>query len=211
MELKMITATGNASKKTVEVADEIFTKDYNEALIHQVVTSYLAGGRSGTKGQKNRSAVSGGGAKPWKQKGTGRARSGTIRSPIWRSGGTTFAAKNRDFSKKVNKKMYRAAVKSIVSELIRKERLSVIADLTLSAPKTKELAEKLEKLKADNVLLVTSGHDENVYLSSRNLVKVGYTDVQHLDPVSLIAYEQVIMTADAIKLFESNLQGEVKS
>jgi len=155
--------------------------------------------------------VSGGGSKPWKQKGTGRARSGTIRSPIWRSGGTTFAAKNRDFSKKVNRKMYRAAVKSIVSELIRKERLSVIADLTLSAPKTKELAEKLEKLKADNVLLVTSGHDENVYLSSRNLVKVGYTDVQHLDPVSLIAYEQVIMTADAIKLFESNLQGEAKS
>ncbi|MBF0264355.1 MAG: 50S ribosomal protein L4 [Gammaproteobacteria bacterium] len=208
MELNMITATGNASKKTVEVADEIFNKEYNEALIHQVVTSYLAGGRSGTKGQKNRSAVSGGGAKPWKQKGTGRARSGTIRSPIWRSGGTTFAAKNRDFSKKVNRKMYRAAVKSIVSELVRKERLSVIADLALTAPKTKELAEKLKKLNANNVLLVTGGHDENVYLSSRNLIKVGYADVQHLDPVSLISYEQVIMTADAIKLFESNLQGE---
>lgn len=210
MELKMITATGNASKKTVEVADEIFSKDYNEALIHHVVTSYLSTGRSGTKAQKNRSAVRGGGAKPWKQKGTGRARSGTIRSPIWRSGGTTFAAKNRDFSKKVNRKMYRAAIKSIVSELVRKERLSVIADMSLSAPKTKELAEKLQKMKADNVLIVTGGHDENVYLSSRNLIKVGYTDVQHLDPVSLVAYEKVIMTADAIKLFESNLQEEAK-
>ncbi len=209
MELNIKTATGESAGKTVDVASEIFDKDYNEALIHQVVTSYLSATRAGTKGQKNRAAVSGGGAKPWKQKGTGRARSGTIRSPIWRSGGVTFAAKNRDYSKKVNRKMYRAAIKSIASELLRKERLVVVADFTLNEPKTKELAIKLESFTATkNVLLVTSTHNENVYLSSRNLINVGYSDVQHLDPVSLVSYEQVIMTEDAIKLFEANLSGE---
>jgi len=208
MELAMITATGNASKKTVEVSDDVFTKEFNEPLIHQVVTSYLAGGRAGTKGQKNRSAVRGGGSKPWRQKGTGRARSGTIRSPIWRSGGKTFAAVNRDFSQKVNRKMYRAAIKSIASELIRQERLAVIADLSLSAPKTKELNEKLNKMEAGNVLLVTSAHDENLFLASRNLINVSYSDVAHLNPVSLIAHEKVIMTEDALKQFEAMLNGE---
>ena len=205
MELNMITATGNASKKSVEVSDKVFSKDYNEALIHQVVTAYLAGARSGTKGQKNRSAVSGGGAKPWRQKGTGRARSGTIRSPIWRSGGVTFAATNRDFSQKVNRKMYRSAVKSIVSELIRQERLLVIADFAIDAPKTKGLSDKLKSMKLDNVLLVTSDYDENLHLSSRNLFNIEYTDTNHLNPVSLIAHEKVIMTADAIKKFEEGL------
>ncbi|MFK5894155.1 MAG: 50S ribosomal protein L4 [Pseudomonadota bacterium] len=205
MQVNMITASGKASKKTVEISDDIFSKDYNEALIHQVVTAYLAGGRSGTKAQKNRAAVSGGGAKPWKQKGTGRARAGTIRSPIWRSGGVTFAATNRDFSQKVNRKMYRSAVKSIVSELIRQERLLVIADFAINAPKTKDLADKLKGMNLDNVLLVTSDHDENLYLSSRNLINIEYTDTNHLNPVSLIAHEKVIMTADAIKKFEEGL------
>ena len=205
MELAMLTATGKASKKSVEVSDDIFSKDYNESLIHQVVTAYLAGARSGTKGQKNRAAVSGGGAKPWRQKGTGRARSGTIRSPIWRSGGVTFAATNRDFSQKVNRKMYRSAIKSIVSELIRQDRLSVIADFSIKEPKTKVLAEKLESMNLQNVLLVTADYDENLHLSSRNLINVEYIDTNHLNPVSLIAHEKVIMTADAIKKFEEGL------
>jgi len=205
MELAMITATGKASKKSVEVSEDIFSKEYNESLIHQVVTAYLAGARSGTKAQKNRSSVSGGGAKPWRQKGTGRARSGTIRSPIWRSGGVTFAATNRDFSQKVNRKMYRSAIKSIVSELIRQDRLSIVADFSIKAPKTKDLAEKLKNMNLDNVLLVTADHDENLHLSSRNLINVEYIDTNHLNPVSLIAHEKVIMTADAIKKFEEGL------
>lgn len=205
MELKLVTATGKASKKTLEVADEIFSKDYNESLIHQVVTAYLAGGRSGTKGQKNRSDVSGGGAKPWRQKGTGRARAGTIRSPIWRSGGVTFAARNRDFSQKVNRKMYRTAIKSIVSELVRKERLIVIADFSLKAPKTKELDAKLKSMDLTNVLIVTADYDENIELSSRNLINIEYTDAGRLNPVSLIAHEKVIMTSDAIKKFEEGM------
>lgn len=208
MELNMMTVSGNASKKTVEVSDDIFSKDYNEALIHQVVTAYMAGGRSGTKAQKNRSAVSGGGAKPWRQKGTGRARSGTIRSPIWRSGGTTFAATNRDFSQKVNRKMYRAAIKSIMSELIRQERLIIVADFAIKEPKTKELSSKLKEMSFNNVLLVTSDYDENLNLSSRNLINVEYTDSNHLNPVSLIAHEKVVMTADAIKKFEEGFSNE---
>jgi large subunit ribosomal protein L4 len=208
MELNMITATGNASKKTVEVSDDIFSKDYNEALIHQVVTAYMAGSRAGTKAQKNRAAVSGGGAKPWRQKGTGRARSGTIRSPIWRSGGTTFAATNRDFSQKVNRKMYRAAMKSIMSELVRQERLVIVADFGINEPKTKELSTKLKDMKFDNVLLVTSDYDENLNLSSRNLINVEYTDSTHLNPVSLIAHQKVVMTADAIKKFEEGIANE---
>jgi len=204
----MITATGNASKKTVEVSDDIFSKDYNEALIHQVVTAYMAGSRAGTKAQKNRAAVSGGGAKPWRQKGTGRARSGTIRSPIWRSGGTTFAATNRDFSQKVNRKMYRAAMKSIMSELVRQERLVIVADFGINEPKTKELSTKLKDMKFDNVLLVTSDYDENLNLSSRNLINVEYTDSTHLNPVSLIAHQKVVMTADAIKKFEEGIANE---
>ncbi len=205
MEVKMVTASGKASKKSVEISDNIFSKDYNEALIHQVVTAYMATGRAGTKAQKNRSAVNGGGAKPWKQKGTGRSRSGTIRSPIWRSGGVTFAAMKRDYSQKVNRKMYRSAVKSIVSELIRQNRLLVIADFSINVPKTKALADKLKDMQLDNVLLVTSDYDENLHLSSRNLINIEYTDTNHLNPVSLITHEKVIMTADAIKKFEEGL------
>ncbi|MCW8932415.1 MAG: 50S ribosomal protein L4 [Gammaproteobacteria bacterium] len=206
MELNLTTASGNASKKTVEVSEETFNKDFNEALIHQVVTAYMAGARSGTKAQKNRSAVSGGGAKPWRQKGTGRARSGTIRSPIWRSGGTTFAASNRDFSQKVNRKMYRSAMTSIVSELIRNDRLVVLADLKMEGPKTKELADQLKALGCENALIVTQDFDQNVYLSSRNLINIEYTDAQHINPVSLVRYEKVIMTADAVKKVEEMLK-----
>ncbi|MCU7833606.1 MAG: 50S ribosomal protein L4 [gamma proteobacterium symbiont of Taylorina sp.] len=206
MELNLSTASGNASKKTVEVSEEIFNKDFNEALVHQVVTAYMATGRSGTKGQKNRAAVSGGGAKPWRQKGTGRARSGTIRSPIWRSGGTTFAAKNRDFSQKVNRKMYRSAMVSIVSELVRQDRLLVLTDLKMDGPRTKELAAQLKTLDAQNVLIVTADFDQNIYLSSRNLINIEYTDAQHINPVNLVRYEKVIITADAVKKVEEMLK-----
>ena len=206
MELNLTTASGNASKKTVEVSEEAFNKDFNEALVHQVVTAYLAGGRAGTKAQKNRSAVSGGGAKPWRQKGTGRARSGTIRSPIWRSGGTTFAATNRDFSQKVNRKMYRAAMASIVSELVRQERLIVLTDFSMEGPKTKELAEKLKTLDAQNALIVTQDFEQNIYLSSRNLINIEYADAQHINPVNMVRYEKVIITADAVKKVEEMLK-----
>ncbi len=206
MELNLTTASGKPSKKTVEVSEETFNKDFNEALIHQVVNAYLAGGRSGTKAQKNRSAVSGGGAKPWRQKGTGRARSGTIRSPIWRSGGTTFAASNRDFSQKVNRKMYRSAMISIVSELIRNDRLVVLADIKMEGPKTKELANQLKALGCENALIVTQDFDQNIYLSSRNLINIEYTDAQHINPVNLVRYEKVIMTADAVKKVEEMLK-----
>ncbi len=206
MELNLTTASGNASKKTLEVSEETFNKDFNEALIHQVVTAYMAGGRAGTKAQKNRSAVSGGGAKPWRQKGTGRARSGTIRSPIWRSGGTTFAAKNRDFSQKVNRKMYRSAMISIVSELVRQERLVVLSELKMDGPKTKELAETLKTLDCENALIVTQDFEQNIYLSSRNLMNIEYTDAQHINPVNLVRYNKVIMTADAVKKVEEMLK-----
>ncbi len=206
MELILTTASGDASKQTVEVSEQTFNKDFNEALVHQVVTAYLAGARAGTKGQKNRAAVSGGGAKPWRQKGTGRARSGTIRSPIWRSGGTTFAATNRDFSQKVNRKMYRSAMTSIVSELVRQERFVILTDLKMDGPKTKELAETLKSLNADNALIVTSDFEQNIYLSSRNLINIEYTDAQHVNPVNLVRYEKIVITADALKKVEEMLK-----
>ncbi len=206
MELNLTTASGDASNKTVEVSETAFNKAFNEALVHQVVTAYLAGGRVGTKAQKNRSAVSGGGAKPWRQKGTGRARSGTIRSPIWRGGGTTFAAKNRDFSQKVNRKMYRSAMASIVSELVRQDRLIVLSDLTMAGPKTKELAATLKNLGSDNALIVTGDFDQNIYLSSRNLINIEYTDARHVNPVNLVRYKKVIMTEDAVKKVEEMLK-----
>ena len=206
MELKLTTASGQASTKTVELSEDTFNKDYNEALIHQVVTAYLAGGRSGTKGQKNRSAVRGGGAKPWRQKGTGRARSGTIRSPIWRSGGTTFAAGNRDFSQKVNRKMYRSAMISIVSELVRQERILVLEELKMAGPKTKELAVQLKALDCQNALIVTQDFDQNIYLSSRNLINIEYSDARHINPVNLVRYDKVVITAEAVKTVEEMLK-----
>ena len=205
MELALTTATGKTSKKTVDLPDAIFTADFNENLVHQAVTSYLAGARSGTRAQKTRSEVRGGGKKPWRQKGTGRARSGTIRSPIWRSGGVTFAAKPQDFSKKLNKKMYRAAMRSIFSELLRKERLIVIDDFKMETPKTKELSAKLDALGVEKVLLITHDLNEALFLSARNLFKVGICEVGYIDPVSLVRFDKVLMTVSAIKKLEESL------
>lgn len=193
------------AKGTVEVSDVTFAKEFNEDLVHQVVTAYLAGARQGTRAQKNRAAVSGGGAKPWRQKGTGRARAGTIRSPLWRSGGVTFAARPQDHSQKVNRKMYRAALRSIFSELARQDRLVVVEDFAIDAPKTKVLAEKLKGMGLADVLVVTDGVDESLYLSARNLKRVDVRDVAGIDPVSLIAYSKVLVTVPALKKVEEML------
>ena len=190
------------SKEMIAVSDTVFASDYKESLIHQLVTAYLAGARSGTKSQKNRSAVRGGGAKPWNQKGGGRARAGTIRSPLWRSGGVTFAAQPRDYSQKLNKKMYRAGVRSIFSELVRSERLRVVDDITVDAPKTRQLIAKLADLGVSKTLIITETGDESLYLSARNLHQVEVTDVVGLSPVSLVAYENVVITVGAVRAIE---------
>jgi large subunit ribosomal protein L4 len=192
-------------KGSVDVAETAFGAEFNEPLIHQVVTAYLAGGRSGTKAQKNRAAVRGGGAKPWAQKGTGRARAGTSRSPIWVGGGRTFAAKPRDFAQKVNKKMYRAAMRSVMSELVRQDRLVVVNDLELEAPKTKLLATKLKEYDLDSVLILNEAFDEKLFLAARNLPNVGICDVASMDPVVLIRFEKVLVTLPALKLIEGRL------
>ena len=202
MEFKLTTATGRASKNSVELSDNNFGREFNETLVHQVVTAYLAAARSGTKAQKSRSAVSGGGAKPWRQKGSGRARAGTIRSPLWRSGGVTFAAEPRDYSQKVNKKMYRAAMRSIFSELVRQERLVAVEDFELDTHKTKDLAAKLKAMGLDNALILTENVTDNLYLASRNLINVNVRDVAAVDPVSLVGHDKVVVTASAVKKIE---------
>jgi large subunit ribosomal protein L4 len=204
VELNVLKA-GSGETGTVSVSDVAFAREYNEALVHQVVTAYLAGARQGTRAQKNRAAVSGGGKKPWRQKGTGRARAGTIRSPLWRSGGVTFAAKPQDHAKKVNRKMYRAALRSIISELARQDRLMVVESLDLEAPKTKLLAKQLGEFGVDNVLIVSDEVGENLYLAARNLHKVDVRDVEGVDPVSLIGHEKVMVTVDAVKKIEEML------
>ncbi|MEM9102707.1 MAG: 50S ribosomal protein L4 [Pseudomonadota bacterium] len=204
MELN-ITVPGGGSNGSLQVSEAAFGREFNEALVHQVVVAYMAGARSGTKAQKTRSEVSGGGKKPWRQKGTGRARAGTIRSPIWRKGGVTFAAKPRDFSQKVNRKMYSGAIKSILSELVRQERLIVVDEFKVAEPKTKIMVSKLKELGAKEALIITNEVEENLYLSSRNLHTVDVRDVAGIDPVSLIAYDKVIVTVDAIKKFEETL------
>ena len=190
---------------TVEVSDVAFGREFNESLIHQVVTAYMAGARQGTRAQKTRSEVSGGGRKPWRQKGTGRARAGTTRSPIWRSGGVTFAARPQDHSQKVNKKMYRAAMQSIWSELIRQDRLVVASEFNIDAPKTKALAAKLNDLELSNVLIIAGEVTDALYLSARNLPHVDVRDASAIDPVSLISYEKVLVTVDALKAIEEQL------
>jgi len=197
-----LNVTGGAS---LQVSDAVFGADFKEALVHQVVTAYMAAARSGTKAQKNRSAVSGGGIKPFRQKGTGRARQGTIRSPIMRKGGVTFAAQPRSYAQKVNKKMYRGALCSILSELLRQERLIVVDSFAVDAPKTKELVGKLEDLGMDDVLIITEQLDENMLLAARNLYHVDVRDADQLDPVSLVGYEKVLMTAEALKKIEEQL------
>jgi large subunit ribosomal protein L4 len=203
MELNIATPTGSAG--TVEVSDAAFGKEFNQDLVHQAVTAYLAGARQGTRAQKTRSEVSGGGKKPWRQKGTGRARAGTIRSPIWRTGGVTFAAKPQDHSQKLNRKMYRAALRSILSELARQERLLVVESFDLEAPKTKSLVQKLGEYGVQDVLIVTEEVTENLYLSSRNLHKVDVRDAVGVDPVSLIRFEKVLVTVPALKKIEEML------
>ncbi|WP_163648095.1 50S ribosomal protein L4 [Modicisalibacter sp. 'Wilcox'] len=190
---------------TVEVADATFGKEFNEALVHQVVTAYLAAGRQGTRAQKNRSDVRGGGKKPWRQKGTGRARAGTIRSPLWRSGGVTFAARPQDYTQKVNRKMYRAAMRSILSELIRQERLVVVEEFAVEAPKTKQLVAKLGELGLEKALIVTDEVDEKLYLAARNIPNVDVVDVPAADPVSLVAFDKVLVTVSALRKFEEKL------
>ncbi|KZN12482.1 MULTISPECIES: 50S ribosomal protein L4 [Marinomonas] len=190
---------------TVEVSDVAFAREYNEALVHQVVTSYLAGARQGSRAQKTRSEVAGGGRKPWKQKGSGRARAGTIRSPLWRSGGVTFAAKPQDHSQKVNKKMYRAAMRTIWSELVRQDRLVVVEELKLEAPKTKLFTAKMAELNVENVLVVSHELDDNLFLAARNIPNVDVRDAASIDPVSLIAYDKVLVTVGALKQVEETL------
>jgi len=190
---------------SLDVADAVFGQEFNETLVHQVVVAYMAAARSGTHSQKNRAAVSGGGAKPWRQKGTGRARAGTIRSPLWRGGGVTFASSTRDYSQKVNKKAYRSAIRSILSELVRQDRLIVVESFAVSAPKTSELVGKLKDMGLENVLIVHDDPDENLYLAARNLSKVDIVDTSITDPVSLVGFDKILMTVAALKQFEERL------
>lgn len=193
------------SGAAVELSEVAFGREFNEALVHQVVTAYLAGARQGTRAQKNRAEVSGGGKKPWRQKGTGRARAGSIRSPIWRGGGKAHAAVPQNWEQKVNRKMYRGAMQCILAELVRQDRLVLVEDITVSGPKTRELVEKLKGLGFDNVLIVTDAVDENLYLAARNLPNVAVIDTAAIDPVSLIGYDRVLMSVPAAKKLEVEL------
>ena len=204
MDLTLKSANGGEAG-SISVSDEVFAADFKPALVHQVVTAYLAGARVGTRAQKNRSTVRGGGAKPWRQKGAGRARSGTSRSPIWRSGGVAFAAQPQDFTQKVNRKMYRGAIRSMLSELIRQERLFVVEAFGVDAPQTKQLLKKLRGLGLSDVLVVADDPDENLYLAARNLRSVDVRDVSEVDPVSLAGFEQVLITSAALKSLEERL------
>jgi large subunit ribosomal protein L4 len=205
MELNLAKPGSQAGNGTVSVSDETFAKEFNEALVHQTVVTYLAGARQGTVQQKTRSDVKGGGRKPWRQKGSGRARAGTTRSPIWRSGGVTFAARPQDHSRKLNRKMYRGAMRCILSELLRQDRLIVVEQFVLDSHKTKDLAVKLKEFALDNVLIVAEEVAENLYLAARNLHNVDVLDVAGLDPVSLIGFEKVLMTVPALKKVEEML------
>lgn len=205
MELALALPGKKSGKETVSVSDESFGREYNEPLVHQTVVTYMAGARQGSVKQKNRHEVSGGGRKPWRQKGTGRARAGTIRSPIWRGGGVTFAARPQDYSKKLNKKMYRGAMQCILSELIRQERLVAVNDFTVESHKTKDLVNKLKEFELDNVLIVSDQVEKNLYLAARNLHKVDVLDVSGVDPVSLIGFDKVLITVPALKKIEEML------
>ena len=199
--MNLQTVSGSA----VELSEVAFGREFNEALVHQVVTAYLAGGRQGSKAQKSRGEVSGGGTKPFRQKGTGRARAGSIRSPIWVGGGKTFAARPQDWSQKVNRKMYRGAMQCIMAELVRQDRLILVDEFAVAAPKTKELLAKLNDLNATRALIVTDAVDENLYLAARNIPHVDVVDAAAIDPVSLIAFDKVVMSVAAAKKIEVEL------
>lgn len=205
MELNLALPGNKAGKEKISISDDAFAREFNETLVHQTVTTFLAGARQGSVQQKTRSEVAGGGRKPWRQKGTGRARAGTIRGPIWRGGGVTFAARPQDHSKKLNKKMYRGAMACIMSELIRQERLLVVSDFAIDSHKTKDLVSKLNEFSLDNVLIVAEDIAENLFLAARNLHKVDVLDAAGLDPVSLIGFEKVLMTVPALKKVEEML------
>jgi large subunit ribosomal protein L4 len=202
-ELKIV--SGGAAAQRLEVSEKAFGREFNEALVHQVVTAYMAAGRAGTKRQKSRAEVRGGGKKPWNQKGGGRARAGSIRSPIWVGGGRTFAARPRDYSQKVNRKMYQGAMRAMLSELARLERLVVVESLQLEAPKTRLLAAKLKELKLDNVLILVEAYDEKLDLAARNLMGVSVLPVAAIDPQSLLAHEHVLATVGAVRMLEEKL------
>ena len=195
------------SKETITVSDAVFGLEYKESLIHQLVTAYMAAGRAGTVAQKNRSAVRGGGAKPWNQKGSGRARAGTSRGPLWRSGGVTFAAQPRDYTQKLNKKMYRAGMRSMLSELNRQQRLIIVDDIAVDTPKTKQMSAKLADLGVSKTLIITETGDEKLYLSARNLPHVEITDVAGMNPVNLVRYDHVVATVGAVRAIEEQLDG----
>jgi len=203
MELNIVKPDG--VKEALSVSEVAFGREFNQDLVHQAVVAFLAGARQGTKAQKTRAEVSGGGKKPWRQKGTGRARAGTIRSPIWRAGGKAFAAQPRDHGQKLNKKMYRAALRCILSELNRQDRLVVVEDFSVDAPKTKSLVQKLAQYDLSEALIVSDQVSENLYLASRNLHKVDVRDVQGVDPVALVGFEKVVITLPALKKFEEIL------
>jgi len=186
------------AKSKVELKEATFGNEFNEALVHQVVTAYQAGGRQGSHATKNRASVAGGGAKPWRQKGTGRARAGTIRSPIWVGGGHTFARTSLDWSQKVNRKMYRGAMKSILSELVRQERLVVVEDMKFDQPKTKAFLAKMKDINISNALIIADEVDQNLYLSARNVPHVEVSDVAGVNPVNLVAYDKVVVTVAAL-------------
>ena len=205
MELALVTPGNKAGSEKISLSDEAFGRDYNEPLVHQTVVTFLAGSRQGSVKQKNRSEVRGGGRKPWRQKGTGRARAGTIRSPIWRSGGVTFAARPQDHSKKLNKKMYRGAMRCILSELIRQGRLVAVSEFSVDTHRTKDLVVKLSEFDLSNVLIVTDQVEKNLFLAARNLHKVNVLDAAGLDPVSLIGFEKVLITVPALKKVEEML------
>lgn len=205
MQLAVAMSGDRASTQAVEVSATTFGRDFNEALVHQVITAYLAGGRAGTRAQKTRAEVRGGGSKPWRQKGTGRARAGTIRSPLWRTGGKVFAAKPQDHSQKVNRKMYRGAMQSILSELVRQNRLIVVEKIAVDKPKTRDLLAKLKDLGVQEGLIITDKWDTNLYLSARNVPKVDVRLAQEVDPVSLVRFEKVLMTVEALRKFEEVL------
>ncbi len=204
MQLKLQSMAAQSSA-LIEVLDEVFAKPFKEPLIHQVITAYLAGGRSGTRAQKNRAQVSGGGIKPWRQKGTGRARAGSIRSPLWRGGGVIFPAQTADFSQKVNKKMYREALRSLLSELTRQERLVVVEDFVVTTPKTKDLLAQLQPFEAPSLLIVVETLSKELALSARNVYKVEVLEEKSLDPVSLVRFERVIITVAALRKLEERL------
>lgn len=202
MDLKLVSESGAKTSKSIGLADSLFGQEFNEALVHQVVNAYMAAGRAGTVGQKTRRDVRGGGAKPFKQKGSGRARAGTIRSPLWRGGGKVFAARNQDYSQKVNRKMYRGAISSILSELARQDRLMVIDSFSVELPKTKSLLSKLDAMGLNNVLIVSDAVNQNLALAARNVARVEVAQPSQLNPVNLIKFDKVLMTSAAIKQVE---------